>query len=449
MLKLSNYTIIIPLTIPDNYLLYNTLSDTSILIQDEQNKIVGKKVWEQNDLSEDKETFQQLRGLGFLVGNEVNESGLAKKTLLDWRFNTELLEIMVLPTYWCNLGCSYCYQNEFDRSQTMSKSTCEQMLGWIENKLDEFRARRLNIKFFGGEALSKMSLLKIICNKLRDIASLKGIELNLDLITNGTLLNPHNVKQLNAWGVNSVKITIDGDETTHNLSRPFLNGKGSFQTIVNNITDQSDKLNIVLRCNYNQHNSDSILHLLDCLAERGLNNQLEYIEFQPVLHRSDFVGSDNNQHCNQSVFTNQQIKQFLCLTTEALNRGFQVNTELSGGRCPAFFKSSFLIAPTGNIFKCPAFLGNGQYTLGNVQVGKLNYISDTFLMDESWNDCLDCSFLPICCGGCRYAALRRFGSFLGNKVCEKEYFEKIGISLLKLTYDQQVAHELAQPVEHN
>jgi len=441
MLKLSNYTITIPLFLPKEYLLYNTLSGTVSHIQDEQDKIIGRKTWNQENLSEDTETFQQLYELGFLVRNEVDESLVMKKTLWDWRYDTELLEINILPTYSCNLNCSYCYQKGFDRSLTMSEAICEQMLGWVERKLEEFRSRKLNIKFFGGEAFGKMPLLATICNKLRNIAFIKGVELNLDFTTNGTLLTSYYVKQLKAWGVNTVKITIDGDEATHNLRRPFLNGKGSFQKIVKNIIEQCDKLNIILRCNYDQHNVKKIPALLDHLAERNVNRYLKYVEFQPVLHRGDFTQSNNNQHCSQSVFTNQQIEQLLWLIKEALDRGFQVNTELSGGRCPAFFKSSFLIDPIGNIYKCPAFLGNKQYVIGNVQVDELNYLNDIFLADESWGDCLDCSFSPICCGGCRYAAQEKFGNFLNKKICEKEYFERVGLKVLELVHNQQAGQE--------
>ncbi|MHA2278578.1 MAG: SPASM domain-containing protein [Candidatus Kariarchaeaceae archaeon] len=402
-------------------------------MQDEFGKIIGKKQWDQKNLStDDREVFQQLHELGFLVGDEVNEAGFVKKTLWEWKLNTETLEIMVLPTYWCNLSCSYCYQRKFDRSLTMSEEICNQMLGWIENKLEEFRSRELKIKLLGGEALGKIALLERICSRLNEIALRKGVELNFDLTTNGTLLNSNYVRKIKTWGVDTVNITIDGEEKTHNLSRPFSNGKGSFQRIVKNIIEQCDKLNINLRCNYSQRNIDNIPRLLDYLSEKNLNTQLKNISFQPVIHRSDFTQSENNQHCNRAILTSQQIEQILWLTKKALDRGFQANTALTGGRCPAFFKSSFSIDPSGDIYKCPAFLGAKQNSIGNVYHQYLNYQNETFLMDDSWNDCLDCTFVPICCGGCRYAAKERFGNFSDKIICEKEYFEKVGLEFLKL-----------------
>jgi uncharacterized protein len=312
------------------------------------------------------------------------------------------------------------------------------MLSWIVRKIDEFRSRKLNINILGGEALGKMDLLETICFKLKYVANIKNCDLNFNLTTNGTLLSSPNVMKLKSLGIDNVKITIDGDETIHNLNRPFSNGKGSFQTIVKNIIDHSDKLNIILRCNFNRSNLSSIPKLLDFLVLKNLNDRLEYIEFQPVMHKGCSSGRDNGQNCNKSVFTNQQISQLLWLNKEALMRGFQINTEISGGCCPAFFKSSFLIDPFGDIYKCPAFLGDKQDAIGNVYAEKLNYFSDMFLMDDSWNDCLDCKFVPICCGGCRYAAQERFGNFLGKKICEKEYLEKALFGVLKLASDERI-----------
>lgn len=434
MYKLSNFTIVIPSRIPGEYLLYNTITETLLNIQDEQKKLLGDDSLINKNFSEqEKAVFDELCDLNFFVKDELDEIALANKALWAMRNDTEILDITILPTYWCNLNCPYCYQKELDRSLTMNEELCEKTISWIVNKLDEFESKILNVKFFGGEALGKMALLKTFCNSLLDIAAEKTIELNFSLTTNGTLLTPSRVNELLTYGINTIKVTIDGDEATHNIRRPYLNGMGSFTGIVNNLLEHADKLNIILRCNYDQDNFHKIIPLLDDFARKGLNTKLKYIELQPVLYRNDFSPKNNNS-CGQSFLTEEQNREYLVLIQEALNKGFELNPELANRRCPAFFKASFLIDPLGDIYKCPAFLGNSRHSLGNVNCGEMNQLYKNFLNDASWRDCGNCKFTLICCGGCRYAAQERYGDFFNKRVCEKDYFEKITLKLLEISY---------------
>ena len=57
----------------------------------------------------------------------------------------------------------------------------------------------------------------------------------INIITNGLLLTPEVVDRLAPFGLNGVKITLDGDRDTHNRMRPLRGGQGTFDRIIENI----------------------------------------------------------------------------------------------------------------------------------------------------------------------------------------------------------------------
>ena len=57
----------------------------------------------------------------------------------------------------------------------------------------------------------------------------------VNIITNGLLLTPEVVDRLLPFGLNGVKITLDGDRDTHNRMRPLRGGQGTFDRIIENI----------------------------------------------------------------------------------------------------------------------------------------------------------------------------------------------------------------------
>ena len=60
----------------------------------------------------------------------------------------------------------------------------------------------------------------------------RGVAMLINIITNGLLLTPEVVDRLLPFGLNGVKITLDGDRDTHNRMRPLRGGQGTFDKII-------------------------------------------------------------------------------------------------------------------------------------------------------------------------------------------------------------------------
>ena len=79
----------------------------------------------------------------------------------------------------------------------------------------------------------------------------------INVITNGLLLTPEVVDRLLPFGLNGVKITLDGDRDTHNRMRPLRGGQGTFDKIIANVRQVADKCRISIGGNFDESSVDS------------------------------------------------------------------------------------------------------------------------------------------------------------------------------------------------
>ena len=97
-----------------------------------------------------------------------------------------------------------------------------------------------------------------------------------------------------------------------------------------------------------------------------------------------------------------------------------------------------VIDPLGMIYKCPAMVGRPQFVVGEIKENDLNWRHIEFMTMKTWKLCLECPYVPMCGGGCRFEA------FLANKgdytrlACHKEYYDKYLKELIKLDYEKDI-----------
>lgn len=100
-------------------------------------------------------------------------------------------------------------------------------------------------------------------NRLKEWSIENKKEFIATATSNAYLLTPDIIDSLYSSNLLQYQITLDGLEYNHNKLRPLLNGKGTFDRIVNNlkyIISRKDLSNIkiTIRCNYNEKTSTDI-----------------------------------------------------------------------------------------------------------------------------------------------------------------------------------------------
>jgi radical SAM protein with 4Fe4S-binding SPASM domain len=127
------------------------------------------------------------------------------------------LSLSLVVTRSCNLNCSYCYENKYDRSkEQMDISVAKDVITYYMERDDGHK--KVSIEFFGGEPLLGFSLIKEVVEWFYSRSWKKDAFFGIQ--TNGTLLT----EEMKEWLVKykkklTVGFSIDGCKEAHDLNR--------------------------------------------------------------------------------------------------------------------------------------------------------------------------------------------------------------------------------------
>jgi uncharacterized protein len=455
----SIFNVRVPLEARDEVFLMNTLTDAQLLVSTDVSGLLDRAA--KGDAAprtdEEREAFDVLRQNGFLV-----ESRAADRLALDSYFkrvhdDTSELHVTVLTTLQCNFACDYCFQgdhgdhNKF--ADKMSLATACTVGDWIEAELDRVRPDNLTLMFFGGEPLLNLPVMYYLAERMWEATQKRGLPQAIQIITNGLLLTPEVVDRLLPYGLSGVKITLDGDKDAHNRMRPLRGGQGTFDRIVENIRLVAGKCRVAIGGNFDESSVDSYPALLDFLRDQDFADQLVKVAFKPVIRYESPapkgmltltpVGADNrplNGTCMTNVGTGGGSACDTCgfldekmeyLRKETKRAGFPTADGVHNGPCHVHHANAQTIGPDGSLYACPGFTGDRALSTGHID-GRADTARVSALKQferlHPWDECHDCSFIPVCAGGCLVASHTQLGD-MNLPTCHKPGFESALISL--------------------
>ena len=133
------------------------------------------------------------------------------------------MELTLVLTHACNLGCPYCYMGQkFGRR--MPKELGEKSLTWGFDRL--MPGEEMDLGYFGGEPLMAWDLLQHFQLRAEAMAQARGVKLVGVVTTNATLLTEARMQWMTDHGI-VVAISLDGVQAAHDATRPFVNGSSS------------------------------------------------------------------------------------------------------------------------------------------------------------------------------------------------------------------------------
>jgi len=369
------------------------------------------------------EYVEPLTDLGMLVEDPVKEREEVCNMLTEINRHDPGLNVAVILGLACNFSCVYCYEGSLKKSQAMTDKTCGQLIDFLKKRYVDRNKKCLTLDFYGGEPLLYRERIKDISAPLKKFVEEKDGEFRFSIVTNGSLLTPEVVEELLPFGLYGAKVTVDGPADEHNRLRPFKSGKPSFEVILANIRDCCDMVSIGFGGNFTEENFKRVPELLDVIADLGLTpDRLGLVQFHPVMQTEDQYA--NPEFTGGCVSMNEPwVVDATHFVREAvLRRGF-LTPKLIPSPCMVDLDDAFAINYDGLLFKCVAMIGHDRYAVGNVLEGFTDY-RKIYHMD-SWQDhreCLDCEYLPLCFGGCRYAEFQRTGS-MKNIDCMRKFWD--------------------------
>ena len=363
----------------------------------------------------------QMVRLGFLVPDLIAERLEMRDIFVHANNIRRQFNAIVVLNLDCNLACGYCYEDNFRGNFYMSSDTADLLVDTIiDQQMD--KGHDVRISFYGGEPLLSIGLIKDIAGRLLAAAKRLGTNFGFSLVTNGTLLSRELVKELISVGLTSAKVTLDGPRDTHDPSRPFASGSGSFDAIMDNVTHICDLIQLHLGGNFSQENYRLFPLLLDHLTACGITpDKIVKMQFSPVVKKSGAKGvGDFGGNCVCS-YEPWLIEAGLYLREETLKRGYPV-TKIQISACMIEYDSNLVVNYDGSIYKCPAFMSHDSLRIGTLRDGIQDF-RESHNLDVWKNDaCLDCPYLPICFGGCRQMTLLR-NDTIDEVDCRKEFYD--------------------------
>ncbi|XAH25923.1 radical SAM protein [Xylophilus sp. GW821-FHT01B05] len=289
------------------------------------------------------------------------ETGYSLKTIRK-ALTTRALELTIFPTEQCNFRCTYCYE-DFSIGK-MKPDVVRGIKNLIDHRVSELD--HLRLVWFGGEPLAALDIIEDIATYAKN--SCIGKKVNFaqgHITTNGYKLNLKTASRLVELGQSDFQISLDGDEKTHNRSRPLLSGGGTYGVIMRNIRElhASDlPFSITLRLHLMPTNLSGIESLLSELQTIIGGDS----RFKIFLKRISNYGGPNAESIKTLDYKDSEERVKRLTDNIAGNGGLSPISTHSEYICYAAKPNSLLIRANGRIAKCTVALNESFNDIGEI-----------------------------------------------------------------------------------
>ncbi|MFI9597882.1 radical SAM protein [Nonomuraea sp. NPDC052265] len=352
---------------------------------------------------------------GVLVPEDLDELLLVDSMERYYKQRRDALQLILMPTEKCNFRCVYCYE-DFVKGK-MSDEVRSGIVRLVEREAPHLKT--LNVAWFGGEPLSALGVIREVSAELIALCDANGIEYSSSMTTNGFLLSSGVAEETLGLRISRYQITLDGTASSHDQLRVLRNGRGTFDTIVANLTalrESRHDFKVRIRVNFTPQVAQEMPGFLAFMGERFGNDPRFSIWFHPV-GRWGGPHDEDIETCDQQSaeelergFTGAAADSGFPLTSwEQLMRPF-------GSTCYAADPRSYVIGSDGMVYKCTVALREPKNHVGQLSSdGDLRLREDRMAVWVSSGaqvdtGCQACAFRPACHGdACPLARLQRGG----------------------------------------
>ena len=358
------------------------------------------------DMKDVFEDLDELEENGTLFTVDVYKEGV-----IDFKKRQTVVKALCLHiVHDCNLACRYCFAGEGeykgDRS-LMSLEVGKKALDFLV--ANSGNRRNLEVDFFGGEPLMNFDVVKELVAYGRELEKTHDKHFRFTLTTNGVLLRDDVIEFANKE-MDNIVLSIDGRKEVHDHMRPFKNGKGSYDFILDKfkkVAESRNQQKYYVRGTFTHYNLDFVKDVLS-LADEGF----EQISVEPVVAGPEEPYAIREEDIPQICEGYDELAKEM-LKRKKEGRGFNFfhyMIDLSGGPCVYKRLSGcgsgteyLAVTPWGDLYPCHQFVGEEEFCLGNVDDGIVNTeMRDTFKLCNVYakEECRNCFAKFYCSGGC-------------------------------------------------
>jgi len=372
---------------------------------------------------------EALRRAGFLVDSAEEDQALLEGALATWRAEAALTQtqLIVVPSFGCNLACTYCYQELFDPAGAglMAPAAIEAFFGYVDRHHLSGPLRPY-LTLFGGEPLRDTPAHRDRIERF--LAGARARAMQVAVVTNGHDLLPF-LPLLAGGTVKEVQVTLDGPRALHDARRPHKDGGGTFDRITAGVDALLEAgVPVNLRVVADRENLPRLPELAAFAEAHGWLSR-PASRFKTQIGRNYELFGCASRQDRGALYDRVELWAAyveLCLDHPALRRfhapRFHGLSHLAAtgelpppnfDACPAT-KTEWAFSPDGGVYGCTATVGHPAHRLGSFfpaesrdEAAVARWAGRSTL---SMPGCAGCALGPVCGGGCGAVAWNRTGS---------------------------------------
>jgi uncharacterized protein len=323
----------------------------------------------------------------------------------------------------CNLGCTYCYAQQGEFGGAAKNMPLGEALRAVELLTENAEpGAKLNLAFLGGEPLVNRDVLRAATRRALELARARGATINFSITTNGTLLTEDDASFFEDHGF-AVSISIDGPRQAHDALRPFKDGRGSYDRVMQRVAPLlklQRQMQVSARVTVTPRNL-ALRETLDRLIAAGFHS----VGFSPMLSAPSGNGemqADDLElmlgemiECGREFERRSRLRQRypfanMVNAMREIHRGTHRPYPCGAG-------AGYLgVSAEGELAACHRFVGDEEGAMGSLTEGidrrrQAQWLAARHVHRQE--PCRSCWARYLCGGGCHHETIRR-----GRPACD-------------------------------
>lgn len=354
----------------------------------------------------------------------------------------------------CNLHCRYCYARAGEvytgSNRVLNIETINAIVQYIIKRFQPIKKIRLEFVSGGEPLLDPDRFFALVTHFKKELTD-RGYTVEIFLLTNATRLDQAMLKRIKELGA-ALGISLDGPREVQNDQRPFQNGEGSYDRILESISYMQqfpefyNNFWVVSVITAGTPDLQSILQQNKELGAKTMEMRvMRGCEPEALALNDKNLPRFKNLYARFAGYLKEHPEDIVSILNEYDTFGKLIKRLIlrkgTPSRCTAGV-SKLSFTADGEVYPCDSFVGHKEFVMGNVfeqslhealykEFGELNLVSGRRI-----EPCSDCAIRYMCSSDCHYNAYVVNGS-LWNKAgvfCELQtYLLQLAVDLLECT----------------
>lgn len=264
----------------------------------------------------------------------------------------------------CNFKCSYCYE-DYQEQYDLTEEMMIQIVDFIMNYGSK---EKLSLSFLGGEPLVRKDLIYFAMKYIGEHYADRTVKYYIT--TNASLVDKEFIDFMADHNF-TVRLSFDGNKSTHELNRKERDGIGCYEKILANINEiKNENLPYSIRMTIAENTISNMYANIRFLHENGMDHICMIMDVNLELTEDTFIEFETQVGKILDYYIQEHKKNHFFSIDQFDGKVFNFLCDFGNcfSMCDAGIRS-FKIMPDGAIYPCAFVTNNKDFIIGNISDG--------------------------------------------------------------------------------